>query len=540
MRKPLCITGKSQTALYGFVATPKRAGVRTGAKLAGTALLLAAPCLATQIDAARAQPYVGGTITFSNQMPTGVLIYKCTGSGAPPSPLCDSQQQLINSGYVTPVPPQNVPNGAVVDPAPEAFLYATGSYVLWQHQKSNPTAWNSCILTVDPQAGVNVSNNKNNNCPGLVWVNDKSDPVVSINLYNNAGYIMPDVTTYSPSPKLTAPSNPRLNQPPFAARAFTVKYTGTNEAICLNLLGTFNQTPCSTDPNDIPIQQGQSYAWIYKGQQNFCNPNAPNTKCPRNGPYTPSSVFVISGIKFPGESRFTPVGQQGGTNPYTGTGYTAYGGRFEFAFYPQTMPSTYSPVPFQGGTLSTGVSTVDMSLVNGYNFGFTLYPTQPTICAISQQERGPSHYYLWSASNLLSTFVAKTSYCPSKQAVTVPVNGAKKNAGCQGDGTFATNTNSPWADAYACNPPSYNLETTCPPPASDPPPYDYTPAPIPPGAPNPWRPYSQNLAIGKKDPITGGIILYNAYTWPFQDFRGTFTCDGDAQNYLLEISDPQP
>ena len=531
MRHTICIVGKNRTAICGFLVAPRPAGVMA-------ALLLAFPCLTMQIDAAKAQTYVAGTITFSNMMPTGVFIYKCTGSGAGPSPLCDSQQQLGISGYITPVPLQRNPVGDPLDPAPQAFLYATGSYVLWQRgQKTG--SWNSCMLTIDPQKGSTASNS---NCPGLVWVNDPTkpgyqpaEPVVAINLYNNNGYIMPDGTTYSSGQKkLTTPPSPRESQPSFPSRAFTVKYTGSNEAICLNLVGTFNQAPCSKDPNDISIPKGQSYAWIYKDKQNFCDPT--DSKCNKNGPYIPNSVFVVSGIKLSRESGFTPVGQNFGTNPYnTGKGYTAYGGRYEFAFFPQARPASDVP-KFQGGTLSTGVSTVDMSLVNGYNFGFLLYPTQPTICALSKQERGVPHYYLWSSSNLMSAFVAKTSYCPTNQQVAVTVNGAKIPAGCQSDGAYATNNNSQWADAYNCHG-NYSTETTCPPPASDPPPYGYTPAKPPSDAPKPWRSYSEDLAIGKQE--NGKDILSNAYTWAYQDFRGTFTCDGDAQNYTVEISDPQ-
>jgi hypothetical protein len=135
---------KNRTAICGFLVAPRPAGVMA-------ALLLAFPCLTMQIDAAKAQTYVAGTITFSNMMPTGVFLYKCTGSGAGPSPLCDSQQQLGISGYITPVPLQRNPVGDPLDPAPQAFLYATGSYVLWQRgQKTG--SWNGHTARISPSA----------------------------------------------------------------------------------------------------------------------------------------------------------------------------------------------------------------------------------------------------------------------------------------------------------------------------------------------------------------------------------------------------
>ena len=138
MRHTICIVGKNRTAICGFLVAPRPAGVMA-------ALLLAFPCLTMQIDAAKAQTYVAGTITFSNMMPTGVFIYKCTGSGAGPSPLCDSQQQLGISGYITPVPLQRNPVGDPLDPAPQAFLYATGSYVLWQRGQKQDLGTVACL-----------------------------------------------------------------------------------------------------------------------------------------------------------------------------------------------------------------------------------------------------------------------------------------------------------------------------------------------------------------------------------------------------------
>lgn len=496
-------------------------------KLTARGLLLFLSTFATHADPANAgQKYVAGTITFSNQLPTGVLIYKCLDLAKHPG--CTKQRQLENSGYITPVPIQYTQTGDL-DPAPQAFLYEMGDYVLWQLDSQNPASWNSCRFTINGSTGMTTSGQSQ--CAGLSWVNQFStDPVISLNTYNKVGYIFPP--SYGPQGSgLNAPPYPRLKQPPFGARQFVINYKGSNSAICLNTVGTFNSAPCTTDPNDITITQSKPYTFIYGKNQNLCNPSL-NQKCPNGGKFMPNSAFVVSGVQFTKGASFTPVGQASGTNPITGKGFTDYGGRFEFTFYPQASPATDSPQTFKGGTLSTGVSTIDMSLVNGYNFGFRLYPNQPTICALAHEENGKSHYNMWQSSNAMSSFSGDTKYCPSSQIVKV----GAQNVGCQSDGTYASNTNSPYADQYNCAG-AYNTGQTCPPPQSDPAPYGYTPAKIP-VQPNPWRPYSQNLGLGVVDAKNNPILL-NAYTWAYEDFRGTFTCDGDAESYTLDIYDPQ-
>lgn len=506
-QKSRTVFDKTKTVCH----TDRRSGK---GRLTATDLLLFLPAIAMQIGVATAGSYVASTITFSNQMPTGVLIYKCQ------SPDCTKQKQLGNSGYITPVPIQYTTSSNTqntLDPAPQAFIYEMGTYILWQLD-SKTISWNSCRITVDALKGAQSTGNSA--CPGFKVVN--TDPVVSINLYNYDGYIFPAGYHYKGSP-LPAPPNPRVTQPSFGSRKFVIAYKGSNTAICLNIKGTFNTAPCSGDLNDIKITSAAPYIFTYGPQQNVCNPYV-NSKCVA-GTYIPNSAFVVSGIQFSGQNSMTPVGQQ--------QGQTDYGGRFEFSVFPQALPAINSPGKFIGGALSTGVSTVDMSLVNGYNFGFKLYPNQPTICALAKEEQGPSHYNVWSASNPASSFNGDLEYCPIPQRISA----LARPAGCQSDATFATNTKSQWADAYNCFG-AYKTAQTCPPPASDPPPHGYLPAPVPSGAPKPWRPYSQNLGIGAVDK-NGKQVLVNAYTWAYQDFRGTFTCDGDALSYTLEIYDPK-
>lgn len=473
---------------------------------------------------ASATSYIGGTITFNNTMPTGVLIYFCEANSK-----CSRQQQLDRSGYMTPIPIEQIPTSGKppLQPAPQAFLYKTGSYVLWQ-LNSKKTAWNSCMLNI------NANSPPNGNCPGLSWVNrDFKDPVVSVNLYNSNGHIMPDGTTYLKN-GLKFPPNPRMSQPAFPPRKFVVNYTGSHAAICLNILGNFNTSSAcdGRNPGDVILKKGVAYNFVYGKTQNICDPKIKH--CAKNGPYTVSQVFVVSGIQLENGKPFIPTGQQAGTISGSKKGYTAYGARYEFTFFPQALSNNLPS--FNGGTLSTGVSTIDMSVVNGYNFGFNLYPQEPTICALAQQESGPSHYAIWSSTNPMANFSGKLKYCPIGHSVVTKVQNKNLAAGCQSDGTFATNTKSPWADAYNCNG-NYQANTKCAPPASDPQPFGYKAASIPSGAPKPWRPYSQNLGIGLKD--NGKDILLNTYTWAYQDFRGTFTCDGNVQSYMLEISDVQ-
>jgi hypothetical protein len=117
---------KSRTA-FDKTKTVCHTDRRSGkGRLTATDLLLFLPAIAMQIGVATAGSYVASTITFSNQMPTGVLIYKCQ------SPDCTKQKQLGNSGYITPVPTQYTTSSNTqntLDPAPQAFIYEMGTYV---------------------------------------------------------------------------------------------------------------------------------------------------------------------------------------------------------------------------------------------------------------------------------------------------------------------------------------------------------------------------------------------------------------------------
>jgi len=300
-----------------------------------------------------------------------------------------------------------------------------------------------------------------------------------------------------PSP---APQQPPANPPgapvstvPAAQRTITFVNKSVNyTALCINKLGQFSRTPCSGEAGSFKVGAGK------KG--------AHTMKIPAAG--WDSGAIVVSGVQLNGRQSFIPTGQN--FNPPAGITDPAYGTRIEWTMYPQTTTST------------TGVTTINSSLVNGYNVGFRLYPDSHTICSRAHQEGGAAHFSLYSRSDKMSEFPYDGSSpkadCPS--GMLAHGQGPKGNShtlGCYSDCSWATRTDSSQSEtatqqlccigSYA-NPPD-SASGACP-----------TSSQI-------SRPYSTALNTQ---------VLRNGYTWAYDDYRGTFTCDGNA-SFTVELTD---
>lgn len=137
-----------------------------------------------------------------------------------------------------------------------------------------------------------------------------------------------------------------------------------------------------------------------------------------------------------------------------------------------------------------GPSTIDISLVNGFNIGAKLSPSQDTACYIANSEGGTPYFMLYKAGSTMATFPRKTldlnAQCPSGSAI--------GSLGCFSACSYATAYNTSNVDAYCCLG-DYNTPETCTQP--------------------PTTPYVKR--------VTGNSR--RAYSWAFQDYLGTFTCE---------------
>jgi hypothetical protein len=431
------------------------------------------------VQAQTKMTYSGGLMVFATGTPSStsipilspVYIYACTDT------TCTKQTQLTNSGYIYYTPNWQGINGT----APWAMLYKLGTYALWQQ---DGTTWRSCKTTIG-SAGFDQSNTT---CPGVVWTNSRSDNVIQLSLPapDTNGFFMASGTLI-PSPSPATPPSPS-NTVATPTRTVTFKNKSSYEAICINPKGILSLKPCSSsDPGSFTLGKRGTKADTYV------------LTIPSSG--ANSSAALVSGIKYKKGQAFTPTGQN-----LNVPGDPSYATRLEWTMWPQLATNT------------TGVTTINTSLVNGYNVGFNFYPNANVICARAHTEGGASHFKVYPANVAMSQFPlgkkAPQQLCPAKNIA----GGSKTPLGCYSDCSLATK-NSTTNQAQLCcsgnyaNPPT---ATNLTPPAQACP----TPAQI-------TRPYSTALNT---------TVLKNSYTWAYDDFRGTFTCDGNA-SFTMEITD---
>ncbi|QFY41559.1 thaumatin family protein [Candidatus Methylospira mobilis] len=439
-------------------------------------------------DCAYGQDYTGALITFpTNAAFNPAYIYLCTNTGGEgDAAICQTQLQLTNNGYVTGVTQWNGNQ-----PAPWAFLYTLGTYVLWQQDASqDASSWRSCTVTVATDGLHTGAENHPYSCPGLSWSNSHGDDVVDIALMaaDGNGFFIP-AGTLVPLPAPQQPLNPNETVPAPQRTITFINKSANYTALCINQLGTFTQTPCSGEAGSFSLDAKGKPKGTYV------------MDVPAGG--WNSGVTVVSGIKLKGQQQtaFIATGQNLNTPDDP-----AYGARIEWVMYPQT------------GSTTTGVTTIDVSLVNGYNVGFKLYPDSHTVCSRAHHEGGAAHFSLYSKSDKMSEFPydgsSPRSDCPSGMlAHGQGPNGATHTLGCYSDCAWATKNSSAQQQQLCCqgsydNPPG-SASNACP-----------TASQI-------ARPYSAALDTQ---------VLRNGYTWAYDDYRGTFTCDGN-ESYTVEITD---
>jgi hypothetical protein len=415
----------------------------------------------------------------------GLYLYQCLDSG------CATQTQI---SYVTDVPPANgVPpaNTDLPGLAAVSFLKLNGK-ALYQYFQSNEGSWYSCKLSITADGAVDSGSTT---CTGATKLAQQSSSTVSV-IALGAGFWMASQSGSAPTP---APSKFNFTRTRTISFVNNTRYT----AICLNSSDTFNDMPTGkcTGPGDIKVLSGKPYT----------------IKVPSGG-YN-SAAWFITGYRKSG--KWFNSGRDPNGNVYSlvleTTMYPSGTKCYPTSQQPLFPLSAFSGLPggsraIAGGNCSdytVGVTNIDVSAVNGYNFGVTAYPSRPAVCGHSEHgsEGIPySVFSLYSAStNPMSRLPAQnsgqslSSICPSDQTVATQAGGAQFQ-GCYSACTYANLTRDPDADMICCSG-DYSSYSSC---TSS---LDHS-----------TLPYVSNMDSYSK----------NVYSWAYDDNNGDFSCDPSA------------
>lgn len=433
------------------------------------------------------------------------LIYQCADT------TCSDMTQATQVGYVTAVPVQS--QYGVVSPAPAPVTFidpvvgaTTFTVYLSDTATVSPSStWTSCTLGVDANGGLDAANTT---CLGAV---------LTENATATASTFAVGAGTFTVKPDTPPQTYQAYNAVP--DRTITFK-NSTSYNICLNLASQFNTTAC-TGTGDNLINSGASYVLQVSG----------STGGGEGGGAMSQAAFVT------GYS-------DGGDWVYTGNDASlggVYATAVEWSLFP-TAPVGASTLPANTTDHSLGMSDIDVSVVNGYNFGVTLSAASGTVCSSATRQDGnaePASYALYPG--VISQFPVDDSQfesmCPSTpvfnadsatQVVTDP--GTQDFIGCLSPCKYATEVQSSvgltddQVNAICCQGSTYGDSVAC------------TNAQIP------WG--NTSSASSQFAMITHDQLPYvtnikgnstNVYTWQFDDDNGNFSCDPDA-SFVFEIT----
>jgi len=161
-----------------------------------------------------------------------------------------------------------------------------------------------------------------------------------------------------------------------------------------------------------------------------------------------------------------------------------------------------------------GPTTIDISLVNGFNVGANLSPDQDTVCSISDEEGGIPYFVMYTAHDSMAVFPkledpTLADLCPAgNEAPITGKRGKRGKRGCYSSCSFAE-YNKEMVDEMCCRGPN-NTPTTC----TEPPKQSY---------------------VKKVDQKQNSNRVYS---WAFNDWRGTFTCEATA-SFTFQLKDVQ-
>ncbi len=389
-----------------------------------------------------------------NGLADDLYLYSCASSA------CAKPTQLSDYGHITNVPRWPKGNGGPGHKPPAIWVFLTipdSGYKYYQLWQNAGDCWKSCILGINAQGEVD---NSSTTCQGVAPpTQNKGLPSFSLG-----------TATFKDATCGTAPANmSQTNTLP--ARSITFLNDTSAQTVCLQTDSSFNHPECTGSG---------------------ANKVTPQT------PYVITSSDLVNGSN-------SGVGQVSGVQAkdgdewiYTGRGVSAnaqvYATNLEWTAWPQHTQSTMGP------------TTIDISLVNGFNVGATLTPDRDCVCSVADTEGGVPYFVLYKAGVPMADFpnpqTVFSNLCPQGNGAPISLG---LDYGCYSSCSKARYDQSASQDQLCCTG-AYNTAATC----TDP----------------PTRPYVQNV----------NNYSTRVYSWAFNDWRGTFTCEPTA-SFTFAITD---
>ena len=434
------------------------------------------------------------------------LVYQCNDIH------CSTMSKATQLEYVTAVPVQSSYGVQSPAPAPISFIAPPSGattykiYVSDQTPVTTKSTWKSCTLAIDSSGNLDTSHT---DCSGAVKTANSSSTVSSF--------------AFGAPPFASTPDTPPTGYKTYndvPTRTITFK-NSTSTDVCLNLASKFNQDNCTGTGDNIIAASGGILTINVSGS------SAPSGQ----GGAAMSQAAFVSGYK----DKSGKWIYSGNNNSLGGVYATA----MEWSLFP-TVKTGKAVLPTGTTDHSLGMSDVDVSVVNGFNFGVSLSTTSPAVCGSAVLQNGqvqPTSYSVYTGA--ISKFPNKTSkfesMCPSTAVfnhttATQVVRDTNHNfLGCLSPCKYALEVqtkaglSTQQVNAICCAAGTvYDDSVKC------------TNTSIP------WG----NTATGGFKMIKHDQLPYvtdikanstNVYTWQFDDDNGNFSCQPDA-SFTFEIT----
>ena len=413
-------------------------------------------------------PILGGPPTPDGYvMHSDLYLYECDDSS------CTAPTQSKEYGHITNVEKWPTAIGGPGGNPPSTWVFLTlkdnqSSYFkLWEKSEDvvEGTQWRSCVIEITADGKVGAGNT----CTGLVAAAYNGTPPEPDNFvpHFTLGMATFPKSGYSSTGPTPAPSE--ANE--LSARSVKIVNNTSAAEICLATDGSA-ATHGQCDGAQSPVKH---YPYT-KG---------PN-KISQGSSYMLDASKLIDGYNS-GTGFFTDYKYKS-SSPWAPTGRTTevYADPAEWTIYPEHAVHTPGP------------TTADISLVNGFNIGITLSVENDTVCSVAYKEKGKQDFLLFKAGTILAEFPTNKSaklsdLCPDGNRTPNGIGCYSSCSKAMADGSDQDTINK------MCCAGNYDTAATCTAPVNS----DY------------------HEKIIKNSERT--------YTFAFDDWRGTFTCQHSAQ-----------
>lgn len=397
----------------------------------------------------------------TGNMSSDLYLYSCKTSA------CTSITQLAEYGHITSVPRWPKGNGGPGGTTtPQTWVFLTipeqgyQYYQFWQQKPHDKTCWQSCILGINAQGDLD---NANTTCAGTV-TSGKPTHTNGVPEFSFGAAMFAQANCGTPPAKMSA-----TNVLP--ARSITYANGTSAQTVCLQTDSSFNHPEC-TGAGAYKVTPQSPYFITSSDLVNGSN----------------SGVGQVSGVQAKDGGEWINTGRGVSTNAQV------YATNLEYTVWPQHTQSTMGP------------TTIDISLVNGFNVGATLTPDRDCVCSVADTEGGVPYFVLYKAGVPMASFpnpqTVFSNLCPQGSGAPTSLG---LDYGCYSSCSKARYDQSANQDQLCCSG-AYNTHSTC----TDP----------------PTQTYVQNV-----DKYSTRV-----YSWAFNDWRGTFTCESTA-SFTFTITD---